>query len=129
MYIFICGYSVKVTFAFFLYKKQWRNSQNHRNKHHSNQGNDDIFHIFWSDKGFKSNLVNRAFRLCMVTWNYADSSFKVIIPMFTEESLKIYIIKQDIRIYVPYSRPNGWTDWAEIFLWTLRGGRAGGDIG
>ena len=22
----------------------------------------------------------------------------------------IYIIKQDIRIYVPYSRPNGWTD-------------------
>ena len=27
----------------------------------------------------------------------------------------IYIIKQDIRIYVPYSRPNGWTDWAEIF--------------
>ena len=27
----------------------------------------------------------------------------------------IYIIKQDIRIYVAYSRPNGWTDWAEIF--------------
>ena len=27
----------------------------------------------------------------------------------------IYIIKQDIRKYVPYSRPNGWTDWAEIF--------------
>ena len=26
-----------------------------------------------------------------------------------------YIIKQDIRLYVPYSRPNGWTDWAEIF--------------
>ena len=26
-----------------------------------------------------------------------------------------YIIKQDIRIYVPYSWPNGWTDWAEIF--------------
>ena len=27
-----------------------------------------------------------------------------------------YIIKQDIRIYiyVAYSRPNGWTDWAEI---------------
>ena len=27
----------------------------------------------------------------------------------------IFIIKQDIRLYVPYSRPNGWTDWAEIF--------------
>ena len=26
-----------------------------------------------------------------------------------------YIIKQDIHIYVPYSRPNGWTEWAEIF--------------
>ena len=27
---------------------------------------------------------------------------------------KIYIIKQDIRIYVPYSRPYGWTDWADM---------------
>jgi len=26
----------------------------------------------------------------------------------------IYIIKQDIRIYVPYGRPNGWTEWPEI---------------
>ena len=37
----------------------------------------------------------------------------------------IYIIKQDIRIYVPYSRPNGWTDWAEIFCRHSR--VAGGD--
>ena len=37
----------------------------------------------------------------------------------------IYIIKQDIHTYkyVPYSRPNGWTKWAEFFLWTLRGFR------
>jgi len=27
----------------------------------------------------------------------------------------IYIIKQDIQIYVAYSRPNGLTDWAETF--------------
>ena len=27
----------------------------------------------------------------------------------------VKIIKQDSHIYVPYSRPNGWTDWAEIF--------------
>ena len=27
----------------------------------------------------------------------------------------IYIIKQDDRIYVHFSRPNGWTEWAEIF--------------
>ena len=25
------------------------------------------------------------------------------------------MIKQDIYIYVAYSRPNGWTDWAEFF--------------
>ena len=25
------------------------------------------------------------------------------------------IIKQVIRMYVPYSRPNGWTEWADIF--------------
>ena len=24
--------------------------------------------------------------------------------------------KQDIRIYVPYRLPNGWTEWADIFL-------------
>ena len=29
--------------------------------------------------------------------------------------LSFYIIKQDIRIYVPYSRPNSWTEWAEFF--------------
>ena len=28
----------------------------------------------------------------------------------------IYIIKQDIHIHVAYSRPNGRTDWAEIFV-------------
>ena len=27
----------------------------------------------------------------------------------------IYLIKQDIRIFVAYSRPNGWTEWADIF--------------
>ena len=26
--------------------------------------------------------------------------------------MQILIIKQDIRIYVPYSRPNGWKEWA-----------------
>ena len=29
--------------------------------------------------------------------------------------LSIYIIKQDIHIHVAYSRPNGWTEWADIF--------------
>ena len=29
--------------------------------------------------------------------------------------LNIKNIKQDSHIYVPYSQPNGWTDWAEIF--------------
>ena len=30
-------------------------------------------------------------------------------------NLKIYIMKQDIHIYAAYSRPNGWTEWADIF--------------
>ena len=35
----------------------------------------------------------------------------------------MYIIKQDIRISVPYSRPNSWTEWAEHFCghsWALQ---------
>ena len=28
--------------------------------------------------------------------------------------------RTDIRIYVPYSRPNGWTEWAEIFFGHLK---------
>ena len=30
-------------------------------------------------------------------------------------SFIINVIKQNIRIYIAYSRPNGWIDWAEIF--------------
>jgi len=29
--------------------------------------------------------------------------------------LTIYILKQDIRIYVHSNRPNGWTEWADFF--------------
>ena len=29
-------------------------------------------------------------------------------------------MNQDIRIYVPYSRPNDWTEWAEIFRGVLK---------
>jgi len=37
-----------------------------------------------------------------------------------KSSFYIFIIKQDIRIYiyyiyVAYSRPNDWSDWAEFF--------------
>ena len=39
----------------------------------------------------------------------------------------IYEIKQNIRIYVPYSRPNCWTESAEIFEGTQR--YPGGKIG
>ena len=40
----------------------------------------------------------------------------------------IYIIKQDIRIYVSNSQPNGWTDRVEFFCGhsgVLRGGVLG----
>ena len=36
-------------------------------------------------------------------------------PLNLSPHSAIYIIKQDIRIYVAYSRLNGWTDWAEFF--------------
>ena len=29
--------------------------------------------------------------------------------------LTIYILNQDIRIYVHSNRPNGWTEWADFF--------------
>ena len=47
----------------------------------------------------------------------------------TTYSEYIYIIKQDICIYinVAYSRSNGWTDWAEFFVDTH--GWLGGVIG
>ena len=32
----------------------------------------------------------------------------------------IYIIRHVIHIYVAYSRPNGWTDWAGFFVDTHR---------
>ena len=34
--------------------------------------------------------------------------------MFDKDRLFI-LIKQDIHIYVPYSRPNGWIEWDDIF--------------
>ena len=39
------------------------------------------------------------------------SNFNIIIFI----NMYISIIKQDIRIYIHYSRPNGWTEWADIF--------------
>ena len=43
----------------------------------------------------------------------------------------IYIIKQYIRIYIPYSRSNGWTEWADFFVDThgYSGGSARGHVG
>ena len=40
------------------------------------------------------------------------TSLKCHVSWDTHIVFFFYIIKQDIRIYVPYSRPNGWTDWA-----------------
>ena len=52
---------------------------------------------------------------------YERSHSKLVFPEWLGCSLGysnhlfIYIIKQDIHIYVAYSRPNGWTDLAGIF--------------
>ena len=54
--------------------------------------------------------------------------FQIFFPRATPGPLANMICRnQDIRIYVAYSRPNSWTDWAEIFCghsWV-----AGGVIG
>ena len=54
-------------------------------------------------------------------------SFFLYSPFIENVTLipSMYVIKQNIRfyIYIAYSRPNGCTNWAEIFLWALRGGR------
>ena len=50
---------------------------------------------------------------------------KIFVHRTTKQNIQeIYIIKQDIRIYVPYSLPNGWTDWAKNFCghsWVAEG--------
>ena len=39
----------------------------------------------------------------------------------SKTNIPLYIKTRNIRIYVPYSQPNDWTEWAEFFLWTLMG--------
>ena len=64
-------------------------------------------------------LLNYSYIMCRVIF-----SFSTVFLYFAENIffvfkgyniITIYIIKQDIRIYVVYGRPNGWTNWAEIF--------------
>ena len=33
----------------------------------------------------------------------------------SKTNIPLYIKTRNIRIYVPYSQPNDWTEWAEIF--------------
>ena len=42
------------------------------------------------------------------------TSLKCHVSWDTHIVFFFYIIKQDIRIYVPYSRPNSCTEWAEF---------------
>ena len=39
----------------------------------------------------------------------------------SKTNIHLYIKTRHIRICVPHSRPNGWTEWAGFFLWTLMG--------
>ena len=55
-----------------------------------------FFHIKWS----------------LVIW---ENIFKMFQKYFKISFTFIYKNKTFVYIYVPYSRPNGWTDWAEIF--------------
>ena len=58
---------------------------------------------------YNSIYLDRTVRVCDITnCNFPDEYNKVFFTVY------IYIIKQDIEIYVPSGRPNGWTEWAEI---------------
>ena len=77
-----------------------------------------------------SALLSNTGMLIIYTISYLTNQLEYTV--YTDQSAlwshfstgTIYIMKQDIRIYVPYSRPNGWTDWANIFCghsWVARG--------
>ena len=51
----------------------------------------------------------------MILFPSMPQQIEYIIVIFIFIIFYIYIIKQDIHIHVPYSRPNSWTDLAEIF--------------
>ena len=84
---------------------------------------DDLYSWF---SGAGSRQTNR-----IQTEKPQQSRYNLFIFFCISKKLKtdIHIIKQDIRIYiyiyVAYSRPNGWTDWTEIFCehsWVAGGG-------
>ena len=66
---------------------------------------------------FKKKLIFSLF-FCLII------SFLFIFFLGQRRSLQlVYLIKQDILNYI-FSRPNGWTEWAEIFCghsWEARG--------
>ena len=72
--------------------------------------------ILFQIKLFYQSLVNQftLFKIKILVF-FLFHSFIGLIIFRRDTLLSIYIIKQDIRIYVPCSRPNGWTDWADIF--------------
>ena len=62
------------------------------------------------------------FKICFkISLQYLTSTCLIIYYSYFYTLSLYLLIKQDIRIYVPYGRRNGWTEWAELFLWTLMG--------
>ena len=48
-----------------------------------------------------------------IDYRFIDSMIEI--SSFQFHIIFFSIIKQDIRISPPNSRPNGWTEWAEFF--------------
>ena len=51
-------------------------------------------------------------------------SYTVIMVQLKKKRIEKYLNNKTKHSYVPYSRPNGWTEWAEIFCghsWVVRG--------
>ena len=78
-------------------------------------------HGLLGNKGMSQVKKCRIFFLQNFIYFYffsSNSLFKKKISFFSMDNARPfsqYIIKQDICIYIPYSWPNGWTEWAEIF--------------
>ena len=75
---------------------------------------------YWVIRGCLRLNKCRIFLQNFISFNFFSSNFYLknkisFFSMDNARSFNQYIIKQDICIYIPYSWPNGWTEWAEIF--------------
>ena len=80
--VYICGFSVKVTCAFLVYEKQWRNSQN---KHVFRVKKATLSSTVLIRLSFKSTVVNRA----LSSLHKGSLEFILTVPLIRDLALDI----------------------------------------